>query len=139
MKRFLLPAGALALALAAYVLGGWLLGPGRAVHRLERAYAHADRAAAASLLTERGRRLFEAGLDPGVYEAPVYLKTEETARRGRAAVFRVNALTRFGPVLSELRLVRQGWRWKLDEVVVVSANGTPVNETASSLLDEAGR
>lgn len=134
-KRLLLAAGALALLLALYVAGSWLLGPGRAVGRLEKAYARADRAAAAPLLTDRGRRIFETGLDPEWYGPPTYLKTEETARRGREAAFRVNALTRYGPVLSELHLVRQGWRWKLDEVVILSLDGNEVGVPASSLLD----
>lgn len=135
-KRLLLVAGGLAAALALYEIGTWLLGPGRAVHRLEAAYARADPAAvAAPFLTDRGRRIYEAGLNPGWYEQPTYPKTEEIGRRGRDSTFRVNALTQYGPVLSELHLVRQGWRWKLDEVVIVSIGGSPVDTSVSAWLD----
>jgi hypothetical protein len=135
MKRLLLWTAAVLLGMALLGIARWWTGPGRAVGRIEKAYARGDAAAAAPFLTAQGQRIFAAGLDPDWYQSPIYLDTEETARNSRTAVYRVNALTRFGPALAELRLVREPWwHWKLDEVYVVSLGGDPVGQTATALL-----
>jgi hypothetical protein len=119
---------------AAFLIWNYLHSPIHAVHRIESAYARQDAAAAAPWLTPQGVRLFQAAIDPDLL-TPVNLPhAEAQPPAGKTAVVHYHALTRFGAVDADLRLVRDESNWRLDDVYLHSVGGFTVEAAASSQL-----
>jgi len=134
-NRLLLALAFVLFDVAAFLIWNYLHSPIHAVHRIESAYARQDAAAAALWLTPQGVRLFQAAIDPDLL-TPVNLPHAEAQTPvGKTAVVHYHALTRFGAVDADLRLVREGYaNWRLDDVYLRSVGAFTVEATASSQL-----